>query len=590
MATAAAAATSPRREDAGRSRSGGSMRLPTRPHSRSVSTTMAMATVAMRSTSPTETTGRGSGGVMRRPMRRLSLSASTSATTSPASPTRTALGDDEPGLPNTARPEEQARRYEAPDAPSFSLGLNDDDDDFLTGGSHHEQSRTQVTPPARTSLGTVEDDDDDDFVLAGGQQQKQRLHGTLVPNPTPPSAETARFKRLRRGPAPPSEAPTPPPRWAPAPLKMEASPVVSSKIDLGAIGSFEDEIEDFTDEERPTRDMPPSAGSCITSSSSKFSQASNSKFSLMNRGVLMSQLTNKTKKFTHVPCYSASKSLEESCSKKLLPKITLSPMRKIHLLDSDSDLDDKDRPSLRPKSKSQADTVLDNTNAEMRVSWVTPALDEFCNEYFKSVKEQRPQQENDSSFCVPKAIRFNYPVSETGGHFQHQATPSGAALHDNITDSHPPAMDYFFHHDPLVRELVRERLEHFVPIGVDSSRGNEQDVQYRSQIDRCASANERWVTPNKRTSVGTEIGTRRINPSGISGSGHWFTGEDGKRVYVSKNGQELTGRIAYRQYKKESGKGFRQKKKNSAGTKGGSTRAKKTTKVKQEKRTSKRKR
>jgi hypothetical protein len=31
---------------------------------------------------------------------------------------------------------------------------------------------------------------------------------------------------------------------------MDASPVVSSKAVLGDIGSFEDEIEDFTDEER----------------------------------------------------------------------------------------------------------------------------------------------------------------------------------------------------------------------------------------------------------------------------------------------------------------------------------------------------
>ncbi|KAF0892506.1 hypothetical protein E2562_016812 [Oryza meyeriana var. granulata] len=504
------------------------------------------------------------------------------------------FGDDEPRLPNTGRPEE---KYEEPDAPSISLGFDDDDGDLLIGGSHHKQARPQVTPLARTSVGIAEDDDDD-FVLVGGQQRKQRRHETLVPDQVPPPPEMTRFKRLRRGSAPPSQAPTPLPHRTPAPMTMEASPVVSSKAAFGAIGSLEDEIEDFTDEERSMRDIPPSVGSCITSSSSRFCHANNSKFSLMSHGVLMSQSTSKAKTFTHTPNYSASKSLEESSSKKLIPKLTLSPMRKIHLLDSDSDSDDnKDKPALQQNCKSQKNTVLQKSKAEMNDGWATPALDEFCNEYFKSVKDSRPsQQQEGNGFCGPKVMRSNYSVSETGGHFPHQSTPSGPALEDNLTDSHPPAIHYFFHRDSLVRDLVRQRLQHFVPAGVDSSRANEQDgtqnVQYRSHIDQCAAANDRWVTPNKRTSVATEVGRRRVNPSGMSGSGHWFTGDDGKKVYVSKNGQELTGRFAYRQYKKESGKGFRKsKKKSSAGTKSSSTRAKKaTTKVKQEKSTAKRKR
>ncbi|XP_052151328.1 uncharacterized protein LOC127769737 [Oryza glaberrima] len=484
-------------------------------------------------------------------------------------------GDDEPRLPNASR---QAPRYEAPDAPSFSLGFDDDEDDVLIGGSRHE-------------LGTVEEEDDD-FVLADGQQQQQRRHETVVPDPAPPPPEMNRFKRLRRGPAPPSQAPTPPPHRTPAPATMEASPVVSSKAVLGDIGSFEDEIEDFTDEERFMRDVPPSVGSCITSSSSRFSHASNSKFSLMNHGVLMSQSTSKSKKFAQTPNYSASKSMEESSTKKLLPKTALSPMRKIHLLDSDSDSDDnKEMPGLQQNCKSKVSTVQHKGKAEMNDSWVTPALDEFCNEYFKSVEDSRPsQQKEGNSFCGPKVIRSNYSVSETGGHFPHQSTPSGAVLEDNQTDSHPPAMHYFFHHDQLVRDLVRQRLKHFVPVGVDS-RGNEQDgtqnLQYRSQTGRCAAENDRWVTPNKRMPVATQVGRRRVNPAGMSGSGHWLTGDDGKKVYISKDGQELTGRVAYRQYQRESGKGFRQsKKKSSAGT-----RAKKaTTKAKQEKTRAKRKR
>uniref|UniRef100_A0A0D9W9S1 Uncharacterized protein n=1 Tax=Leersia perrieri TaxID=77586 RepID=A0A0D9W9S1_9ORYZ len=546
-------------------------------------------------------------------------------------------GDDEPRLPNGGHLEEQAKHYEAPDAPSFSLGLDDEDDDLVIGGSHRKQARPQVTPLARTSLGIVEDDDDDDFVLAGAQQQ-QRRHEALVPDPVPPPSETSRFKRLRRGPAPPSQAPKP------APVATDESPVVTSKATLGDVGSWEDEIENFTDEERSRNDMPPSGGSCITSS--------NSKFSLMTRGVIMCPSTSKSKVFTHKPNYPASKSLEESCSKKLLPRIKLSPMRKIHLLDSDTDSDDnKGKPNLQQKDKSQANAAACNSETGMTDSWATPALDEFCNEYFKSVKDPKPSQRKEGSgFCGPKVMHSNYSVSENGGHFPHQSTPNGATLendstnsqppaahyyfhHDplvresvhqrlkhfvplgvdsnrgddqstpngailenGLTNSHPPAVHYYFHHDPLVRELVHQRLKHFVPLGVDSNRGDDQDgtgnLRYRSQLDRSAADNDRWVTPNRRTSVSTEVGKRRVNTSGMSGSGHWFTGEDGKKVYVCKNGEELTGRAAYRQYTKESGKGFRQSnKKMSAVTKGSSSRGKKATpKVKQEKGTRKRKR
>ena len=53
---------------------------------------------------------------------------------------------------------------------------------------------------------------------------------------------------------------------------------------------------------------------------------------------------------------------------------------------------------------------------------------------------------------------------------------------------------------------------------------------YRSQTGRCAAENDRWVTPNKRMPVATQVGRRRVNPAGMSGSGHWLTGDDGKKV------------------------------------------------------------
>ncbi|KAI8006678.1 hypothetical protein LOK49_LG07G03368 [Camellia lanceoleosa] len=56
--------------------------------------------------------------------------------------------------------------------------------------------------------------------------------------------------------------------------------------------------------------------------------------------------------------------------------------------------------------------------------------------------------------------------------------------------------------------------------------------------------------------VPKDAGKGQVHTTGRS-SGHWCMGPDGKRVYVSENGQELMGKIAYRHYRKESGAGFR---------------------------------
>ncbi|KAE8807822.1 hypothetical protein D1007_15985 [Hordeum vulgare] len=522
-------------------------------------------------------------------------------------------GDDDGGasephhLPAGGRREEHAPRYEAPDAPSFSLGI-DDDDDFVAGGApdpaplppQPETNRLRrlrrgpvprYEAPDAPSFSLGIDDDDDDFVAAG----------TVDPEPLPPQPETNVLKRLRRGPAPPSMAPPPPPPRAAAPVATEASPYFSRKAaPLGDIGSYEDEIEGFSDEE-PPRGMTPSVGSCRSSS--------NSKFSLLNHSVLMTQSTSKAKttKSTPISNSVASEPLEESCTKKLFPKMTISPLRKIYFVDSDTDSDDnkkqskpkkpvipikkrqesihmymQKKPILQQNSKSEGSTVVQKSKDMMKDNWATPALDDFCSEYFKSVQDSRPSQQTKTNSISGSKVSGPYSsVSEFGEHFQHESTSTGIVLEENLTDNHPPAMHYFFHHDQMVQNLVRERLKHFVPIGAGTSERNEYGVEEnlnysRSQFGQSGGANDRWVTPNSRTSVPTDFGKRRVHAGGSqSGSGHWFTGEDGRKVYVSKNGQELTGRDAYKQYKKESGKGFRNfKKKKSTVKKAGSARAK----------------
>ena len=252
-------------------------------------------------------------------------------------------------------------------------------------------------------------------------------------------------------------------------------------------------------------DVPPSVGSCSTSS--------NSKFSLLNCGVLMTQSATKVKtsKFTQTSNSSASKSLEESCTKKLLPKITISPMRKIHLLHSDTDADDdenqnkakklvspvkksqefihkymQEKPTLQQNSMPQGSTTVQKSEATMNDNWATPAFDEFCNEYFKSTNNAgSSQQKEGNSFCCSKLSQPKYSIGEMEGHFQQQSTSSGAVLDDNL-DGHPPAMHYFFHHDPRVRDLVHDRLNHFFPIGAGSTRENEES-RGESLSYRCTS-------------------------------------------------------------------------------------------------------
>lgn len=503
-------------------------------------------------------------------------------------------GPGEPHLPAGGRHEEQPRRYEAPDAPSFSLGFDDDEDDFVAPAPRrcHQQARPQAAPSDLSCL----DDEVDEFLLTGGQRPDRARGEALHPDPVQP--ETTRLKRLRRGPAPRPMAPPPPaPPSARAPLVPEASPW---KVAREAFGSEEDEIEGSTDEESP-QGMPPSVGSCRTSS--------NSKFSLLSQSVLTTQSTRKTNiaKFTPLSKSVVSKPLEESCTKKLLPKITISPLRKIHFLDSDTDSDDnknrtkakkpvspikkrqesihkyvQKKPTLQQNSKSEGSSVVQKSKDNMNDSWATPALDDFCSEYFKTVQDSRPSQQKEvNSFSGSKVPRPYNSVGEIGENSQHQSSSSRVVLEENLTDSHPPAMHYFFHHDQMVQKLVRERLQHFVPIGAGTSQGNEYGVEenlnYSGQFGQSGDANGRWVTPNRITSIPTDFGKRRVHAGGTqSGSGHWFTGDDGRKVYVSKNGQELSGRDAYRQYKKESGKGFRKFKKKGAVKKEGSAGAKRS--------------
>ncbi|KAL5548395.1 hypothetical protein UlMin_003626 [Ulmus minor] len=76
-----------------------------------------------------------------------------------------------------------------------------------------------------------------------------------------------------------------------------------------------------------------------------------------------------------------------------------------------------------------------------------------------------------------------------------------------------------------------------------------------------------WMDPRSSGSITNESGRKRVQANAQS-AGHWFTGSDGRKVYVNKKGQKLTGQIAYRQYKKN-GSGFKRGKKKTSSKKKG---------------------
>ncbi|MFS7984833.1 hypothetical protein Hanom_Chr11g00991301 [Helianthus anomalus] len=169
----------------------------------------------------------------------------------------------------------------------------------------------------------------------------------------------------------------------------------------------------------------------------------------------------------------------------------------------------------------------------------------------------------------------------------------------NAREDFPNAYCYFFHDDPRIQELVRSRLPYFSPLGsmlnMDLEQPGTSKIDYMGQFSFGESSKQaaRTITDKKRSTsrkdlrkskteemshgwVNPKLGVDKVTTKGAAkrkvhtarqSAGHWITGSDGKRVYVGKSGQELTGRVAYIQYKKESGLGFKKVKRKSVSKK-----------------------
>ncbi|KAJ0801828.1 hypothetical protein HanPI659440_Chr03g0121691 [Helianthus annuus] len=441
--------------------------------------------------------------------------------------------------------------------PSFSLGLDLDPPD----SDPQTATVTNNNSPPSILL-----DDDDDFETL-----------TVVDSDPEDRDSVPKLKRLRRGSA----------------VSLASG---KSVVDLQAsVFVVDDDIEDFSSPEDNCTDKHPST--------QHHSVCKTSKFSLNVQGVLTTQSGNRKQNASNAP-----ESVITSCNKPPFPKLSASPLRRFQLIDSDSDYDDpyisegttnktynRSEPYLNcgppdvqhekkkinePNKTSTKKDLWEDFEPEKSFRIPTPALDEFCEEYFSSVKDKRISQSNVGK--INRNIHVTNNVIDLG-------------------DPRPPAHQYFFHNDPRVQDLVRTRLPNFFPINAennDSEQPSTSNIDYMGQF-RCAENSKQAASTNKaetssrknsrksktqETAQGsmnpahnTEkrvpkvAGKRRVQADGQSASagtvGHWFTNQEGKRVYVSKNGQELTGRAAYMLYKKESGAGFRSKKAKKTSTK-----------------------
>ncbi|KAG7953798.1 hypothetical protein I3843_12G128300 [Carya illinoinensis] len=396
------------------------------------------------------------------------------------------------------------------------------------------------------------------------------------------------------------------------------------------------------------------------------SMCSSSKIPLHGCGVLTTESSSqmKARKRKPVSDTPASMSLQTSRNASMFPKLTISPLRRFQLLDSDSDdssgHDNLSReahktgpcsteqqsnphsPAILREQKikvsgitSQNEDLWKDFCPKKSVCIPTPALDEVFEEYYQSLKDKNLNWKLRNNVCTSNK----------------EATSSSQNDEQvwNSEDPFPPVHRYFFHDDPRIQKLVRNRLPNFSPLGIIKNRGHQQPnasvIDYMRQFNHEETSKQQatrktsfekssrrgrnksdvsneeellasggWMDPkvistfgkgetskqkatrkinvdnrstkgrnnskrskksnngeglktpgswvDRKSSISTpnDAGKRSVHANGQS-AGHWYTSPEGRRVYVTRGGQELTGRSAYGHYRKESGAGFRKSKK-----------------------------
>ncbi|KAL3733507.1 hypothetical protein ACJRO7_022948 [Eucalyptus globulus] len=452
--------------------------------------------------------------------------------------------------------------------PSFSLGLDSDSD----------PEPPIPDPPRNATHGGASP------AGGGGEELEPRVEepGRRDDGADPPRA----LKRLRRGlPAEPN--------------RSSARPSPDACVD--------DDIEEFSSDETCKDEM---------TSIQIHSVGSSSKVPLCGRWVNNAPSSSRFKANKgEQASIDHSASLKRSFDTTMSKQTTLSPLRRFHLIDSDSDSpstsehanEEADKAELSSKEKSEiANHTFGSQESRKFPSYCipenedlwrdfrptksfhipTPALDEVCEEYFHSVKRgNKPQQRAAHLNVDNKSCQLTRNSSQT--------IEPCCDSNDNL----PPSHRYFFNDDPSIRNLVHSRLPHFFPLGGANSSKQPSLIDYMGQFANGESSKKQaiqkndskkssrgrnkskahiadeitstgsWMNPKATSTAPQNAGKRRVLANGKS-AGHWYTAAGGKKVYVTATGEELTGRGAYGHYRKENGMASGKSRKKSKGKKG----------------------
>ncbi|XP_075522962.1 uncharacterized protein LOC142555766 [Primulina tabacum] len=333
----------------------------------------------------------------------------------------------------------------------------------------------------------------------------------------------------------------------------------------------DDEIEGFSSEEDCPRvgNLP---GRSICSSS---------KPSLHGRQVLATQSGSLWKSTNREQVLGASTSV--------------SPLRRFQLIDSDSD---------DPSDGKDVSTVGRLTSSSRKMQ--SNPRQHAASGFFGTGKASVGNHETDlwNEFCKEKSFHIPTPAfDEVCDEFFRSSKSENEVVIDGEDSnngknwdvgSFPPAHRYFFHIDSRIQKLVRDRLPNFFPLGAAKNQEHKQQtasvIDYMHQFGHEENSERTFETSSMRTKrnvsksnsvmpedsenwvntkgcgIPKNAGKRRVHAASKSG-GHWYTNSSGQRVYVSRNGQQLSGQSAYRGYRKESGIGFKNLKKKAAAKK-----------------------
>ncbi|TYK23252.1 uncharacterized protein E5676_scaffold142G003010 [Cucumis melo var. makuwa] len=364
--------------------------------------------------------------------------------------------------------------------PSFSLGLD-------LGFDLSPQIPLPDEPSSNSSVGVNISSKQDD----GGVVDCIGEIGQVSPR---------KFKRLKRGPA----------RCSSVSKKRESSPLFSV---------VDDDIEQFSSQEdcaTVSRDHHPSSLFRSVCSSSK------APLHVILTPPTSSQLKAREDKQTvDAP---TSVGLEKQ-NKSLFSNLTISPLRMFQLLESDSD-----EPSSCDNQRRKGPEVVSSFNKQKSTVGLSATVDEKKKSLTASITQNEDLWKD---FCQTKSFHLPTPAfDEVCQEFSQlkqdikAATRLGSSAHINCMDSRTtnsscssemmdklgcPAHDYFFHEDPRIQKLVRNRLPNFLPLGVDGNRGSVIDYMRQFSNGEASTSRPSQVTVKESSKRSTNMSKRSKN-------------------------------------------------------------------------------